>query len=313
MIQAMLHSYIWWALVIEVVNMKLGVKLVSGFLIVALVLIAIGGVAVVLQDKVKDVKTEVEELRVEQDNMLEFGFAIYDEYVMAVKCFTTFQVSEMDYYILEKNRSHAANLVMSNRLLSDFQERTGSELHEEIIDDFQEVQNILDYAHKCFTENSTLYAHFLLPDVTDVLITLNSTTENAMNNETIGINNIISMMENRISILENDENNAFTTLNQSILFGMIVAVVLAVGIGLALSNTMTSRLSNMIDAARKIKKGNMNVSVDEAGNDEIAELGKAFNQMIMSVRLVAGDMDMMDEPGLEEHGESEKDAGEPGN
>ena len=158
-------------------------------------------------------------------------------------------------------------------------------------------------AHVCFTENATLYANFQLTDVSDVLVKLNSMTEIAMNDETMGISNIIDMMDDRISDLEDDENNASTLLNHSIIIGIVVAVILAVGIGLALSKSMTSRLTNMIDAARNIKTGNLNVSVDETGNDEISELGKAFNQMIMSVRLVAGDMDMDDEP----------DTGKPGN
>ena len=283
--------------------MKLGAKLVAGFLVVALVLIAIGGLALVLQEKVKVVKAEVEEVRDEQDSMLEFGFAIYEEDAMAARCFTTFQVSEMDDYILEKNNAHAANLVMSEALLSDLQESTGHGVHEEIARDFQEVRDILEKAHVCFTENATLYANFQLTDVTDVLITLNNLTETAMNDETMGITNIINMMDGRISELEDDENTALATLNNSIMLGMVVAVVLAIGIGLSLSRNMTSRLSNMIDAARSIKTGNLNVSVDEAGNDEISELGKAFNQMIMSVRLVAGDMGMDDEP----------DTGKPGN
>ena len=261
----------------------------------------------------KDVKAEVEEVRDEQNNMLELGFAIYEEDAMAARCFTTFQVSEIDDYILEKNNAHTANLAMSEALLSDLKGRTGSEVHEEIVSDFQEVKDILDEAHTCFTENATLYANYQLTDVSDVLIALNEMTEIAMNDDTMGITNIIDMMDGRISELEEDENAALSALNNSILIGMVVAVILAIGIGMVLSKSMTSRLSNMIDAARSIKTGNLNVSVDEAGNDEISELGKAFNQMIMSVRLVAGDMGMDDETDTEEHKSSEDYSGKPGN
>ncbi|MCK5038183.1 MAG: HAMP domain-containing protein, partial [Thermoplasmata archaeon] len=47
----------------------------------------------------------------------------------------------------------------------------------------------------------------------------------------------------------------------------------------------------MAEAARKVKNGDLNVSVKEDGNDEIADLAKAFNQMILSVRFVVGSMD----------------------
>jgi nitrogen fixation/metabolism regulation signal transduction histidine kinase len=66
----------------------------------------------------------------------------------------------------------------------------------------------------------------------------------------------------------------------------------------------------MTEAAKKIREGNLEVSVDEKGSDEIAELGKAFNQMILSVRLVAGEMGM-DTPAGDQDDDPEPADGEP--
>jgi len=282
-------------------------QLVAGFLVVALVLVAIGGLAIVLQDKVNTVKAEVDDIRAEQDDMVEFQSSIYNEHAVALRCFTTFRPVIVDAYIVSKNETNAANRAIGAAILAGFQEKSASsELHFEVARDFSEVMDILDRAHICFVENSTLYANYKLSqdDVDDLLTVLGDMMDDAMNDPEHGIKSIVNLMDFRSITLEEDETSALTTLNNSILFGVIIAIILSVGIGLALSKTMTSRLSDMIDAARKIKSGNLDVSVNEKGNDEITELGKAFNQMIMSVRLVTGDM------GMPETGEDETSGAE---
>lgn len=278
--------------------MKLGAKLVAGFLIIALVLIAIGGLAFILQQKVNDIKQNVDDVRAEQDSMLEFGFSQYDEHAMAVRCFTTYNPVDVDNYIALKESMHTDNSIASNAILSGLQENaTDCEDHQEMADDFTVIISTLEEAHDCFEENATLYANYQLSqaDVSEVLGFLSEKNDEVMSDPAFGISNIVNAMDMKILDLESEEEQASNTLNLSIQLGMVAAVLLAILIGLALSRTMTSRLGNMMDAARNIKGGNLNVSVDEAGSDEISELAKAFNQMIMSVRLVAGDMGMMEE------------------
>ena len=278
--------------------MKLGAKLVAGFLIIALVLIAIGGLAFILQQKVNDIKQNVDDVRDEQDSMLEFGFSQYDEHAMAVRCFTTYNPVDVDNYIALKESMHTDNSIASNAILSGLQENaTDCEDHQEMADDFTVIISTLEEAHDCFEENATLYANYQLSqaDVSEVLGFLSEKNDEVMSDPAFGISNIVIALDMKILDLESEEEQASNTLNLSIQLGMVAAVLLAILIGLALSRTMTSRLGNMMDAARNIKGGNLNVSVDEAGSDEISELAKAFNQMIMSVRLVAGDMGMMEE------------------
>jgi methyl-accepting chemotaxis protein len=71
--------------------------------------------------------------------------------------------------------------------------------------------------------------------------------------------------------------------------GSIIAIIILVALITVLNKSLTKPLIKMADTAGEVKKGNLNVSVDESGNNEVSELAKAFNQMILSVRLIAGD------------------------
>lgn len=73
--------------------------------------------------------------------------------------------------------------------------------------------------------------------------------------------------------------------------GVVIALVIAVLLGVVTSRTISKPVLGMTDAAKKVKKGDLNVSVDPKGSDEIAELAKAFNQMVMSVRLISADLE----------------------
>jgi HAMP domain-containing protein len=96
-----------------------------------------------------------------------------------------------------------------------------------------------------------------------------------------------------INEMEEKNTDLLSTLNQNsymILFGgAAIAVVVLVGLILVLNKSLTRPLIDMASVAKKVKKGDLDVTVDEHGNNEVSDLGKAFNQMILSVRLIAGD------------------------
>ena len=77
-----------------------------------------------------------------------------------------------------------------------------------------------------------------------------------------------------------------------VMAGVIIAFFAAIVMGIVISRSISKPVVGMTEAAKKVREGNLDVSVDERGSDEIAELGKAFNQMVLSVRLVAGEMGM---------------------
>jgi HAMP domain-containing protein len=96
-----------------------------------------------------------------------------------------------------------------------------------------------------------------------------------------------------VSEMEQKNSNLIENLNQNsmliLIGGSIIAIIILVALITVLNKSLTKPLIKMADTAGEVKKGNLNVSVDESGNNEVSELAKAFNQMILSVRLIAGD------------------------
>jgi HAMP domain-containing protein len=103
--------------------------------------------------------------------------------------------------------------------------------------------------------------------------------------------------------IENKNSQLISDVSSNIFFVLMSVIVVAAIILVAVISLLNSRLTKplikMANAAGKIKNGDLNVSVDEAGNNEVSDLGKAFNQMILSVRLIAGDMGMKSSPNSE--------------
>jgi HAMP domain-containing protein len=107
-----------------------------------------------------------------------------------------------------------------------------------------------------------------------------------------------------------DAEDARATATIITLAGVILALVIAVMLGIVISRAIRKPVVGMTEAAKKVREGDLDVSVDEKGSDEIAELGKAFNQMILSVRLVAGEMGMDSSSG-DQDDDAEPATGEP--
>jgi len=77
-----------------------------------------------------------------------------------------------------------------------------------------------------------------------------------------------------------------------VVIGVMSTIVLAVSLGVALSRHMVNRIRGITNAAGRIKEGDLSAAADESGNDEISDLSRAFNQMMSTVRQAAGEMGM---------------------
>ncbi|WP_256077866.1 GGDEF domain-containing protein [Massilia sp. YIM B04103] len=75
------------------------------------------------------------------------------------------------------------------------------------------------------------------------------------------------------------EREYLAAIRSSLLAGVAAATALALGLGLLLSRSLSSRLSYLTDAVRAMHKGSLLQQVPVRGKDEVAELASAFNAM----------------------------------
>jgi HAMP domain-containing protein len=105
--------------------------------------------------------------------------------------------------------------------------------------------------------------------------------------------------------IESKNTQLISDVNSQVLLIIVteiaVAAVILVAVATLLNRKLTKPLVDIADSAKEIKDGNLNVKVDESGNNEITELARAFNQMVLSVRLISGETEM-DGPGMDDFG-----------
>ena len=77
-----------------------------------------------------------------------------------------------------------------------------------------------------------------------------------------------------------------TRTNQALLWGMVGAVIVALAIGLVLARNLTQPLRELTTAAQNIASGQLEQQVEVKTEDEIGQLGAAFNSMSREVARV---------------------------
>ncbi|MCX5695048.1 MAG: HD domain-containing protein [Candidatus Omnitrophica bacterium] len=72
-------------------------------------------------------------------------------------------------------------------------------------------------------------------------------------------------------------------VNQRAVFVLIIGILVSVGFGFLLSNKITERIEKLVVATRHIAANDLGYKVKVSGNDEVSELGGAFNAMADSL------------------------------
>lgn len=79
------------------------------------------------------------------------------------------------------------------------------------------------------------------------------------------------------------EQDFLSVVGRYLVLGALVSALLAIVIGMALSNHLTSPLAKLTEAARSLASGRLDHKVELKGSQEIEDLGIAFNKMADSI------------------------------
>lgn len=85
------------------------------------------------------------------------------------------------------------------------------------------------------------------------------------------------------ALLEEGRDTVETTYVLAFAALLGITIVLAVSAGTLLARGVATRLSELAQATRRVAQGDLSIRVAEQGQDEIAELGRAFNRMVTEV------------------------------
>lgn len=81
-----------------------------------------------------------------------------------------------------------------------------------------------------------------------------------------------------------DLYNQMHKINRILSYGTILAIVITMGLGILLSQTITKPLSDMRRQAQVMSKGDFTRKVKVYGDDEIGQLASAFNELTMKLQ-----------------------------
>lgn len=104
---------------------------------------------------------------------------------------------------------------------------------------------------------------------------LRNATEIISNNETIAY----LLIEDPPFLPNPEEQRYIDRTNRALLYASLIAIALAVALGLIFTQTLLKPLSNLNDAMDKMKQGDLEQVVPSKSKDELGEVIEGFNQM----------------------------------
>ena len=79
----------------------------------------------------------------------------------------------------------------------------------------------------------------------------------------------------------------------SILLILVISLLAIVGLGYWLTRQTSRRICKFIEAAEQVAQGDFAIRIDDQGQDEIGQLGRAFNQMVIDLAMLQASRNLL--------------------
>ncbi|NVN93142.1 MAG: MCP four helix bundle domain-containing protein [Desulfuromonadales bacterium] len=263
-------------------NLNIGAKLISGFIVVALIAGVIGGVGIW---KIKQIDTA--------DTLLYEKITVPTAQLLTIA--TSFQRIRVNvlYVIRSSSRAEKEKLIQA---IKGFQENIDKEtgLFEKTI--------LTEEGRKLFAdfnkERANYYAlmdrlmQFALADnAKEVQAMLDSGQFAKIAAEFGGtIDKLVEAKLNQAKLTS--ETNGATSANASRVMAVlaVIGVFLAVGMGVLISRTITRPINEAVAVANSLANGDLTVSVVARTNDETGQMMRSIANMVEKLKQVVGDV-----------------------
>lgn len=255
-------------------NLKISKKLVTGFLIVALIAGIVGLVGI------------LNILRINNDYS-----DLYEEYGVALG-----DMAEVDSYfqsthiamrdILDENIS---NLKKYQEEISEYDKEIVKAMEkfkmsikkEEVMRDYENLNSSIE---KFRPVREEFINAAMIGDNNKAMKLLRGEGYTLFNDIQISIDSILEEKVIGGRAISDELTNATNTTIISMIIIIIIAIIVSLGLGIFISRTISRPINEMVNVADKLSLGDVNVNVNSKANDEIGILMKSFNKMIENIR-----------------------------
>lgn len=256
-------------------NLKISLKLLIGFLLVAVIAVIIGVIGIINLNQVNK----------EDKALYELNTVPLEQIANISIAYRNTRVSMRDLFIDKNisNRNNHINLIddnlkVMNEKLNLFSKTLQTGEGKEVV---AALKNSID--------NYGPYIHNLVDLVKaekgDQAYNLMQTKGLVIAKEIDSQINKLFELKLTLAKQKSESNTATTNMSIQLMFAVIlIGIILAIGLGIFISQIISKPLKELVNAADKIAIGDVNVVVHATSNDEIGRLMGSFDNMIQNIR-----------------------------
>lgn len=255
-------------------NMKIGTKLIIGFLMVAFIAgaIGVGGVYNIIKIDRLDTKL-YETMTVPLGEMVGYVGA-YEKMRGYVKDIILAndksQIADIEKQINEQNEEFISNL-------KSFEKTLLTEEGRQLVDDLIMAKEQYDMLVK------EIIANARLGNTDEAIRIMKVDMEEHRNTIESAIRRMMEIkVDNAKETAENNQMAAYSATIMTIIF-LVAGMAVSIFLGIFISNVIKKSLKKLLDVSQKMAEGNLDVTVDIDTKDEIGILGQAFRVMAENI------------------------------
>ncbi len=251
-------------------NMKIGVKLIIAFLIVAFLAGAIGVIGIINLRSISSLDKKLyETMTVPLGEMVVYVEAyqgMQGDVKNILLSTNEAKIQEYENRIKERNEEFDRNLESFGKTLLT---EEGKKLTQNLFDYKKQYDEIIDNIIKLVNENKRDEAISLLNgDAEKIGVEMEEAYER--------------MMEIKVTAAQSTVDGNTKTANDSIMYTVIILIAgmtISIFLGVFISTSIKKPLNKLVGASERIADGDLDVTVDIDTRDEIGILAKAFKRM----------------------------------
>ncbi len=257
-------------------NMKIAAKLITGFVIVALIAGIVGIVGVINIVQINNADTE----------LYEVNTVPITELATANEKYQRIRLNMLNVIINKDAQSMNENITK----ISQFQEemQTALDSFGKTIVDSQvraEYDSLVKTIDEEFLPYSKQVTDLALADKNDEAHQLTKTKGDSLNKAIqANYDNLFNMKVDDASKKSQSNDGAAQTAIVMMIIFIAVGMFLAIGLGLIISRIISNPIKNMVVAADRLSLGDVEVSVQADTKDEIGNLMLSFSKMVENIR-----------------------------
>lgn len=256
-------------------NLKIATKLITGFITVALIAGIVGVVGITYIQKIKSLDTE----------LYESHTATMPDLIKIVNNYQRERNILRDLFILKDLGKRQENIGKLKTFDEDIDASIAhfeSKAKEpEVLKNVEDLKKSMDSFRQYRDSIVTLITTNQEEKAIDSLYNGGSVVADNMQKAIDNLTNLKTELGKTAS-----DNNSASARTATIIMIIVVVlgVIIAVGLGIFISNIISRPVKKMVEAADKLAVGDINVNVEADAKDEIGNLAEAFSKMIENIR-----------------------------